>query len=266
MTVAFLCQTCNSSLGHRAEAAARLDPTVRLLINDLAAEKPALAQALLENSPYVGCSLGGKVIGYVRDGEFLVRAKTNPDGSLIQPTPEAQRSIDAILRHQGYDAPFRAKAIRALDEAPENIRVKVAPDLDVVKWGVTKLELALDGPLLDPVVPLKIAFEFIACHLGADIYEEIQPLNEVRYALATGELDPNLIHFERLIAEKSHPFHGIIFEGNDPYAKVQIRLFGKLGFRIHFLRLAIGGPRGEYIHDLITDEEHVREIPECKVD
>ncbi|WP_292994308.1 hypothetical protein [Nitrosomonas sp.] len=235
-------------------------------MNDLAAEIPALAQALSKNSPYVGCGLGGKTTGHVRDGEFLVRAKTNPDGSLIQSTPEARKSIDAILRRQGYDAPFRAEAIRALDEAPENIRVRVAPDLEVVKWGITKLELALDGPLLDPVIPLKIAFEFIACHLGTDIYEEIQPLDEIRHALTTGELDPSLIHVERLIAEKSHPFHGIIFEGNDPYAKVQIRLFGKLGFRIHFLRLAIGGPRGEYTHDLITNEEHVREISECKVD
>lgn len=260
LTACFLCRDCNSSLGHRTEAAARSDPTIRLLVNSLATEIPTLAQTISEGSRYVGHSPAGKSVGYVRGGEFVVRAKTNPDGSLIQPTPDARNSLDTILRRQGYDALFRAGAIRLLDDAPENVRVAVAPDLDVVKWGVTKLELALDGPLMDPVVPLKIAFEFLACHLGTSVYEETAPLDEVRRALAGGQINPTWVSIERLTAEKARPFHGIIFEGNAPHAKFQIRLFGKLAFRVHFLRLAVGGPRGHYTHDLTRNEEYVREV------
>lgn len=258
LSAIFLCRECNSSLGHRAEAAARSDPTVRLLANSLAAEIPALAQTLSEGLSYVGHGPGGRVAGYVKDGEFVVRATTNPDDSLIQPTPDARRSIDTILRRQGYDAPFRAEAIRALDEAPENTRVEIAPGLRVVKWEVTKLELGLDGPLIDPLVPLKMAFEFLACHLGTAVYEETPPLDEVRRALASGQIDADWLLIERLTAEKARPFHGIIFEGNEPHARVQIRLFGKLAFRVHFLRLAVGGPRAQYTHDLAKNEEHVR--------
>ena len=165
-----------------------------------------------------------------------------------------------MLRRQGYDAPFRAEAIRLLDDAPENVRVTVAPGLEIVKWEVTKLELALDGPLMDSVVPLKIAFEFLACHLGTAVYEEAPPLDEVRRVLAGGSIDPNWVLIERLTAEKARPFHGIIFEGNAPHARFQIRLFGKLAFRVHFLRLAVGGSRGQYTHDLATNEERVREL------
>ena len=44
---------------------------------------------------------------------------------------------------------------------------------------------------------------------------------------------------ERLHAPANKPFHGLCFEGNDPYAKVQVRLFGKLACRIHLNHLAV---------------------------
>jgi hypothetical protein len=56
---------------------------------------------------------------------------------------------------------------------------------------------------------------------------------------------------------KYEPFHGIVFEGNDPYAKVLIRLFGWLAFRVHFLRLACSGSRFVYTHRLDEQQEHV---------
>ncbi len=147
-----------------------------------------------------------------------------------------------------------------LNEAPENVRVTLAPGLEGVKWEVAKLELALDGPLMDPIVPLKIAVEFLACHLGTAVYEETPALDQVRLALASGQVDPASVAVERLSAENARPFHGIIFEGNEPHSMVQVRFFGKLAFRVHFLRLAVGGPRGQYTHDLATNEEYVREV------
>ena len=56
------------------------------------------------------------------------------------------------------------------------------------------------------------------------------------------------------------PSHGICFEGNNPYAKVQIKLFGWLAFRVHFLHLSVGRPRFAYTHKLDTDEERVDAI------
>jgi len=55
----------------------------------------------------------------------------------------------------------------------------------------------------------------------------------------------------------STPFHGILFEGNNPYATVQVRLFGQFAFRVHFKTLSVDGPRFFYTHDLTADEEHV---------
>ena len=62
---------------------------------------------------------------------------------------------------------------------------------------------------------------------------------------------------ERFPLKKYEPFHGICFEGNSPYAKVQIRLFGGLAFRVHFLHLVVSGRRFTYTHKLDTNEEDV---------
>ncbi len=266
LTADLLCRKCNSSLGHRAEAAARSDPSIRLLINDLSAQLPSLAQTLTERQPFFSHGPGGKAKGYVKNGEFAVQATKNPDGSLIQSTPEASRTIDTILRREGYDAPFRSAALRKLDQTPENVRITVAAGLEVVKWQVMQLELALDGPFMDFVVPVKTAFEFLACHLGTVIYEQEPRLDEARRVLQGGDLDLSWISVERLHAEKASPFHGIAFEGNTPHATVQIRLFGKLAFRVHFLHLSVGGPRFLYTHDLVSNEEHLFQINENRVE
>lgn len=258
---ALLCGGCNSRLGHRAEAAARHDPTIRLLANRLSQESPRLtrlARSMLHRQRVVGTSLGGETSGYVKDGEFFVEARKKDDGSLIQPTSEARRSIQRMLQKQGYDSPFCAEVLATFDQAAENTRVALAPGLDVVKWQVTGIELALDGPLMDAVVPIKTAYEFLACHLGTAICEKVPPLNEIRRVLNGGQIDGSQISVERLHAPQSRPFHGIIFEGNHPHAQVQVRFFGELAFRIHFHRLAVGGPRAQYTHDLVANEESIR--------
>jgi hypothetical protein len=165
-----------------------------------------------------------------------------------------------MLQKAGYDATFRAEALARIDQAPENLAVDITPTLTVVKWEITGLKLALDGPPIDPIVPVKTAFEFLALHLGTRIYEDRPPLAEIRRVLNGGHLDPKWISVERLHAPKAQPFHGIAFEGNSPHARVQIRLFGKLAFRVHFLRLSVGGPRFQYTHELDTGNEHCSEI------
>jgi hypothetical protein len=227
----------------------------------MSTDMPELARILSAKQPYLIDGPGGVAKGYLLNGEFMVAAEKKPDGSLIQETHEARRTIDTILFREGHDAPFRADALRRLDEAPANVRVSISPTLEAVKWQGSELKLALDGPLMDPAVAVKTAYEFLACHLGADIYGDHSTLVECRRMLRDGTLDPSWISVDRLHADKAQAFHGLVFEGNSPHATVQIRLFGKLAFRVHFLRLALGGPRFQYTHYLTDNSEQVRILP-----
>ncbi len=127
-----------------------------------------------------------------------------------------------------------------------------------MKWTVQKVEPDLTkAPLMDLLIPAKTAFEFLALHVGTAIYEDSPQLTKVRKVLLDPTQESNVLRVERLSSGEYDPFHGIFFEGNDPYAKVQIRLFGWLAFRVHFLYLFVGGPRFIYTHRLDSGEERI---------
>jgi len=254
----FLCRTCSSTLGHKAEASARSDASVRVLVNALANELPNFARAFCERQRYIAVGPGGTAHGHIKNGEFVVAATRKLNGSIVQPTPNARQSIETILEREGQDAPFRSNALRMLDEAPENTKVSILPTLEFVKWSIDSLKLDLDETPMDVIVPLKCAFEFLALHAGTSVYERIPPFDQVRTVIRGEEMNPDLLFVERLHAQvPPRAFHGIAFEGNSPHAKVQVRLFGKLAFRVHFKRVAIHGGKIRYTHELLTNDEYL---------
>jgi hypothetical protein len=139
--------------------------------------------------------------------------------------------------------------------------VEIAPGIEIVKWRIDHLKTDMSQTnVMDPLIPAKIAYEFLCCHAGSAIYNDGLHLSQIRTVLLNRKMDPGVLAVERLSSGKHNPFHGICFEGNDPYAKVQIRLFDSLAFRVHFFHLSVGGPRFAYTHRLDTGEELIDEI------
>jgi HNH endonuclease len=260
LTCHFLCKTCNSRFGHHHEGKAKTDPALRLLAATLRSSSPALASRLEEGQAYLAVGNGPARRGHVRRGEFKTRAQRLPDGSLLQATPDAQTSIAKMLRKEGLAESDVDAALSLLNSSPEDARVSLSPGIEVVKWSVDRLEPDLNGPLLNPIVPVKCAYEFLALHVGAAVYQTTPPLLAIRGSLQSGVIDPKHIEVERLFAAEAKPFHGLLFEGNTPHAKVMVRLFVRLAFRIHFKRLSVSGARRMYTHDLSTDRESVRQL------
>lgn len=257
----FLCQACNSFIGRAVEAEVRSDPSVRIAVRNLESRIPKLAKEIAENQGYVACGPGGKSRGRLRDGEFRVTSYQAADGSLIQPTPEARKSMKAMLTKSGMKPAFVGVALEGFDRAPENERVRVAQGLEATKWTIEAVELDLSGsPLMNTLVPVKVAFEFLACHLGESIYDEAPQLNELRAILLGGKDGNEAFRVERLSASRYEPFHGVCFEGNAPHARFQVRLFGWLTFRVHLLRVDAECDQYAYTHDLATGTEHLSRI------
>ena len=265
LTSRFLCQKCNSTLGHKIEYAARIDPSIRIAVQQLANDIPELAKKLRENQRHTGESESVLSPGFIRNGGFRIFSKKLQDGSLVQPTDKAKKTIEKILNKSADSTLPIQEALRAFDEAPENKRVKIAPGLEIVKWRIDKIIPDYsNSPLMNPVIPLKIAYEFMACHLGTAIYNDVQPLNDIRQSIKKLNSDCEHYIIERLHATEYKPFHGICFEGNNPYASFQIRLFGWLAFRVRFLRLAINGPQYIYTYYLDSRSEDIREVDNYK--
>lgn len=259
LTSKFLCKACNSHLGGNIENEIKADPSIRIALENLSNDIPELYSQITERQPFYGHSKAGRVPGFYRDGEFYVESKKMEDASLIQPTKTAKKTIQTILMRQGCSKAQIEEALSRFDNAPPNEFRKVHPSLEVSKWNIDNIELNLaDTSLMNPLVPLKIAYEFIACHLGSSICAIKPQLEEIRNVLINREPDNDNFQVDRLVGKEYKPFHGIVFEGNNPHTQVQIRFFGWLAFRVHFKRLKVHTPRCVYTHFLDKKLENLQ--------
>ena len=261
LTSEFVCSSCNSQFGHAVEATAKSDPAVFFAAKNLSQAIPRLSKRLVEGRSHIGYGDLGSLSGYIRNNEFRIKSQTLNDGSIIQPQDDARKSIAKILQKSGYGEEQIRKALAKHDEATEGKRVKLVQGLEIVKRSIQEIESDMSKwRLMDKLVPAKIAFEFLATHVGTAICDDVPQLREVRQVLLTLKLETDVVQVERLSSNEYLPFHGICFEGNDPHAKVQIKLFGRLAFRVNFFRLSVDRPRFVYTHKLNTGEEFIDTI------
>ena len=253
LSAKFLCKDCNSTLGHREESHVRKDPMIVAGIERLASKRPDLADGLRKRLSYTGNSQRGEVRGYMRSGEFIVMEQRQDDGSLIVPDDKALDVVITKALRKGMESLIHgADDLSHLSPGESG---EFAPGIWITKWAVDSVEPDLSGLEIDPVVPAKIAFEFLALHCGDDIYGNSPQINSIRRQLLAGELSESNVHVERLLAQNNRLFHGLVFEGNNPGACVQIRLFGRLAFRVQFRCLAIHCTRASYTHDLLSGDD-----------
>ena len=247
-------------MGRNLEANAKSDPSVIMSAKIMADKFPALASRIIESHPHIAYSDQGPAGGYFKDGDFRVKSKKLEDGSIVQPTDLGRKTLLKLLKKSGYHEVTARQAVSSFDDTPDNKRVEIAPGLEAVKWRIDRLEIDLShAELMDPLIPAKTAYEFLACHVGPAVYDDILHLSQIRSVFKNRQMSSDVLLVERLTSNKYEPFHGIFFEGNDPYAKVQIRLFGWLAFRVHFLHLSVGGPRYVYTHRLDSGAEVIDE-------
>ena len=253
LVVKFLCRACNSTLGRGAESAVKNDPEIRKSIERLGRVRPDLRDELQEGLKYIGRSGLGEVQGVLRKGEFIAKTQPHSDGSLVVPPSSSFDHVTRMaVREGGNPLWVTANQLRNL---PPGGSVEAAPDILVTNWAIDEIKPDVDGPEIDRVVPAKIAFEFLALHCGENIYENPTQLASIRKQLLDGSLSKGDIRVQRLRARNSGLFHGLVFEGNKPGARVQIRLYGSLAFRVEFSRIAVECARFGYTHDLVAGHD-----------
>jgi hypothetical protein len=271
LTCQFLCRKCNSTLGSY-ESRLKEDPAVRLAAGNLRSQLPSLYESICEGQSFVAHSARGPARGVYKRGQFKVSASSQPDGSLILPTEDAGPALERMLSKGGFESSQIAEALRRFDDAPEDVPVTVAEGFDILKWRITGVDPALDGRLLmvrfeggeellqgAGIVLVKIAFEYLALHLGVVVLgSRFDPIREALQQNAPSRC-PHRVEWRR--GSGLAPFHGLVVEKKPSYVVVQARLFGELVFRVHFPHLIPGDGfiRYKYTHNLETGDERFEE-------
>lgn len=250
----FLCRDCNSFFGHAIDAAAKSDPAIRNAARALEKQVPNLVADIEEGQRYLIHTDVAMLHGQMKSGEIRGTWHHVPDGSSIAPEDIAIESLRGRMQAEGLSAEKIESAIARYVAAEPGEIVDMSPT-----WAAKKLVAHLAGPDLraptaDPLLFVKIAFEFTALLIGRAIYARSPQLDELRDVLKNLRRDSDAFHVEMLTAKEAAAFHGIAFEGNAPHAIFQIRLFGKPAYRVRLKRLAVQHKPIAYTHDLETDE------------
>lgn len=267
LTCEFVCKFCNSKMGGGFERSAKTDPSIRIAIGNLSNELPDLYAAIEEGQEHIVNTNIGTVIGKYRGGEIQGGALKLQDGSLLVPTNTAKNHLKNILRKDGLTEIEIQNALEIYNNSNTGQRLSLSPVTSVIQHVSVYGGISLNnGETLSPLVFLKIAYEYAVLIAGSSILEPVPALQAIRNCLAQQCVSPEDFCCESLNADKYEPFHGIAFEGNNPSATFQIRLFGKLAYRIKLLKLAINTDHIIYTHNLKTGEEHIEQSKPSRTD
>ncbi len=154
-------------MGHDVDSLAKNDPSIAIAINKFSAKYPNWEKKLNEG----------------------LRSKKLEDDSLIQPTELARKSVENMLRRSGYQGAPLNSALENFDNALDDQRTEIALGLEIIKWRITGIKPDLSNPVTKPIIPIKIAYEFLACHVGYEIYSVGREFCVIRNALKSFDVE-----------------------------------------------------------------------------
>ena len=256
LTCEFLCKSCNDRFGNGFEARAKTDPSIRLAISNLHQELPVLYNAIESGQLYNISTNAGNLPGKFSEGTIRGRTRKMPDNSLMVPEEQTDRKLREMLKKDGLDTAKIEGALKRFEQAAPEQEIEIVPGMIVIKRLATAASQNLGGGvLLDPLVCLKIVYEFAALLFGPPVFVNNPALNEIRRALRERDKGSSAFRVDILNASTYRTFHGIAFEGNGANATFQVRLFGRLAYRVHLPKLSFDHRPIAYTHHLTTGEE-----------
>ncbi|MCP5109263.1 MAG: HNH endonuclease [bacterium] len=237
LTCRFLCKPCNDRFG-QIESAIKADAAIRLAIDNLRPLLPDLWESMSHGQKFFTESEQGPVRGTVKNGVFRIDSRGLPDGTLLQSTDVARLNLRAMLSKNARPSEEIEAALERVERAPLGRRVNIVRGYDVTVRPVNKIQPALDTRIEMKIPTLKIAYEYLALHLGTTVL--CPHLDPVRDALA-GRTDlPDFCSVEPLRGKEYQPIHGLSFDPSERHATVLVVLFGWLIYRVHFHGIVIG--------------------------
>ena len=178
-----------------------------------------------------------------------VRAREEPDGSLIVDTREAGRRIREILQKRGVVSPAIDEFIDSIEHTPEDLAVDSGLGVAFVKRPIRELEPDLQGELLDDRLVTAMAFGVMATVFGNNILAPFfDPLREWILGKAG---PPDYVTVDRWFSGRYVPRHVVLMRAVTPRIELQVQLLGVV-YEVAIEGIRYDGPCPAYLEDLVT--------------
>ena len=134
MQARLLCVSCNSTLGSELIGNLKSNATIRLIMEDLKNELPALYSRLMDKTTFVGKAPDGSKIrvSQTRKGRKVLSSK-GMDGSIIQDTKEASKTLENILVKDKVFPDEIEKLKKVFSELEEDVLLNVSDNFTFEK-------------------------------------------------------------------------------------------------------------------------------------
>lgn len=255
LSAGFLCRSCNSRLGHSVEDGLLSDPSVRLAIEQIAAQLPTGLLNDMRKRQRWFTTIEGEQVFAAMDAKGELAPLESP--SLLK-----NENVRALLESEWRGAGMSEEEIHAhlgaLDGAQPGDTLElpgftVRPRLDFEPYD---FELPFDEPFVSALFPLDIAYFYVALFGEDKIYgtPQLQPIRDALLnddASASAHWHIDSLRDGRGIA----PEHRLAIRDIGPPLIVHVQLFQSLVWRVSLVGIAFTKMPPRYGINIATGEE-----------
>jgi hypothetical protein len=196
------------------------------------------------------------------DARFDKRGELTPvESETIRTDRNTLRQMESELRRHGADDTGVQAKLEEFARAPEGARMQVTPGFTVTK-GIPLAEIGFqrswDDPVAPPLVPLGIAYLYLALSIGGHVYgQSLEPARRaLREAMAGDDGAANAWPIQPMRRNAPpEPKHALAVVEEPDGVVVTIWLFRELVWKVRFAGAALRGLEPFYLLDLISGEE-----------
>jgi hypothetical protein len=246
-----LCNSCNQNLGSELIGNLKLTAEIRLAMENLKNELPALYSELLDKAAFIGNAPDSSTIQISKNKkkELRVIPTKGVNGSFIQDTREAKVALDKILARNKVNQTESNSLKGLFADLEDDKPLSIPGGYTFIKRSIPPLRPKLTtSDTINDRLPVLIAFEFLALLIGNLILEEmfLGIAKYIQYGIPSDR-----VSVEKFAGgNKYDTFHAIKIEPQDNSILFHIRLFRWITFVVTFHNLQYQGVDSVYFEDI----------------
>jgi hypothetical protein len=248
-----VCDTCNHQrLGSELVSQLKSDPKIRMALEYLRPDYPALYKKIMKRAKFVGKGGdGSNIYAIEKENGLKIISSSDTEGVSNHDTEDAKIIMHRMLEKGRLERKNIDLWVEQFSSLSEDEPIQIPSGQIFVKRKTPVLVPDISTEFFEDRLPVLIAFEFLSLMIGEIIYNSA--FDSVRESILTGQASSR-VTLEHLQGEKYDVFHDLQIEPNQDSFNVIIRIFRWIVFKVIFHGYDYRGPDCVYLEQLVPQK------------